>query len=40
MLRGFNFTPYPKNSIIQQFFAKIGRTDIIGSGVSRKFALS
>ena len=27
------FTPYPKNPLIQQFFANIGRTDTIGSGV-------
>ena len=27
------FTPYPKNPLIQQFFASIGRTDTIGSGV-------
>ena len=27
------FTLYPKNSLIQQFFANIGRTDTIGSGV-------
>lgn len=27
------FTPYPKNPLIQQFFASIGRTDRIGSGV-------
>lgn len=27
------FTPYPKNPIIQHFFANIGRTDAIGSGV-------
>ena len=27
------FTPYPKNPLIQQFFAYIGRTDTIGSGV-------
>ncbi len=26
------FTPYPKNPLIQQFFANIGRTDTIGSG--------
>ena len=27
------FTPYPKNPLIQSFFANIGRTDSIGSGV-------
>lgn len=27
------FIPYPKNPLIQQFFANIGRTDTIGSGV-------
>lgn len=27
------FTPYPKNPLIQQFFTNIGRTDTIGSGV-------
>ncbi len=27
------FQPYPKNPIIQRFFANIGRTDTIGSGV-------
>ena len=27
------FTPYPKNPLIQHFFANIGRTDTIGSGV-------
>ncbi len=27
------FTPYPKNPLTQQFFANIGRTDTIGSGV-------
>lgn len=27
------FTPYPKNPLIQQFFVNIGRTDSIGSGV-------
>jgi len=27
------FTPYPKNPLIQNFFANIGRTDTIGSGV-------
>ena len=27
------FTPYPKNPLIQQFFANIGRTDTIGFGV-------
>lgn len=27
------FTPYPKNPLIQQFFVNIGRTDTIGSGV-------
>ena len=27
------FTPYLKNPLIQQFFANIGRTDTIGSGV-------
>lgn len=27
------FTPCPKNPLIQQFFANIGRTDTIGSGV-------
>lgn len=27
------FIPYPKNLLIQQFFANIGRTDTIGSGV-------
>lgn len=27
------FTPYPKNPLIQNFFAAIGRTDTIGSGV-------
>ncbi len=27
------FTPYPKNPLIQQFFANIGRTETIGSGV-------
>ena len=27
------FTPYPKNPLIQQFLANIGRTDTIGSGV-------
>ena len=27
------FTPYPKNPLIRQFFANIGRTDTIGSGV-------
>lgn len=27
------FTPYPKNPLIQNFFAALGRTDTIGSGV-------
>lgn len=27
------FEPYPKNPILQRFFANIGRTDTIGSGV-------
>ena len=27
------FSPYPKNPLLQQFFANIGRTDTIGSGV-------
>lgn len=27
------FAPYPKNPLIQSFFANIGRTDTIGSGV-------
>ena len=27
------FRSYPKNPLIQQFFANIGRTDTIGSGV-------
>ena len=27
------FTLYPKNPLVQQFFANIGRTDTIGSGI-------
>ena len=28
-----NFTPYPKNPLLAQFFVNIGRADVLGSGV-------
>jgi len=31
------FTPYPKNPLIYNFFANIGRTDTIGSGVKNLY---
>ena len=32
-IKADNFTPYPKNPIIADFFANIGRADELGSGV-------
>ena len=32
-IKADNFTPYPKNPIIANFFANIGRADELGSGV-------
>jgi ATP-dependent DNA helicase RecG len=32
-----NFTPYPKNPILANFFINIGRADVIGSGVRNLF---
>jgi ATP-dependent DNA helicase RecG len=31
------FQPYPKNPVLQRFFANIGRTDTIGSGVKNLY---
>ena len=32
-----NFTPYPKNPLLAQFFINIGRADVLGSGVKNLY---